>query len=764
MSSGLLILIIGSLANLMLGWLVFRNSKRRSIKLPFFLLTLAIVFWAIANYISIVEVRPESILFWMRTVMSLAVFQSVFFLLFALSFPEGLPKKYFKILSYYYIPLVLFAVILTQTKFLFSGVNIDDITNQRSPIIQPGMVVFVVVAIGSILAGLINLIIKYRKFIGRKRLLIGYLFIGIFIMFFLLIFNNLIVVVIFKYDSYVQLGPIYTLPFVLITTYAILKHQLFDIRVVIRKIVVYSVLLAVVFGVYSGVVSLLTSYLPINQTMGSLVAALFIAFGFDPLKKKLTATTEKYLFVSEYNDDEEIKKLSSTLSSVIDLDEALRSLMQNVMSAVKLERAATLVLSRNVEHPNTKEVDDLLNEEQGKKAKEITVKRIQEVNFKAPDRLLGPSMQPVIEYFNKKPTIQLLQTMIQEVEESELIYQNLTKKVSKGQHLDLAEGGRVLAIKKKVIEELERLKVAIVIPILVKEQLVGLVFFGEKLSNDAFYEQDLNFLGVVGSQTANAIEKARFYEEDQLKSEFVSIASHELLTPTAAIEGYLSMILEEKMAKVDPKAEEYLWKVFNSSKRLSRLVKDLLSVSRIESGRIKVESKVFNLAEVVSQQMDQLMIKAKEANLYLKADLPKIPANVFADPERVAQAVVNLVGNSLKYTKEGGVTVKIAQKPKFYEVQVIDTGIGISQEDREHLFQKFSRIDNKQTSGIAGTGLGLYITKSMIELMGGSISVQSEVGKGSTFAFTVPRQNIRNVKLSAGQSESLKNKQPQVNK
>jgi len=757
MTNGFLILTVGSLANLLLGTIVWRYSRKISVKAPFFLLTLALVLWSIANHISVTVSEPATILLWMRVVMSLATLQAASFLLFALSFPDGLPSKYYKHLPYFTV-LILVTLVVTQTGLLFSGVDIDSFTGQRGPIVGPGMLVFLLVAVGSILLGLINLIIKYLNYSGKNKVLISYLFIGIFIMFFMLIFNNLILVVLFKFDSNVQLGPIYTLPFVLFTSYAILKHQLFDIRVVIRKIVVYSTLLVVIFGVYSGIVFALTAYLPLNQTVGSLVAALLIAIGFEPLKKRLQTATEKFLFVSDYDPDEEIKKLSATLSNVIDLDEALRSLMQSVMTAVKLERAATVVLTRNESEHITKEVDDLVKEDKGEKPHELNIKSVQEVNFKAPDRLLGPNMQPVIEYFNKKPTIQLVQTMTQEIEDAEQIYQNLTRKVAKGQHLDLAEGARVLAIKKKIVNELTKLKIAIVIPIMVKNKLVGLVFFGDKLSNDSFYEQDLNFLGVVGSQTANAIEKARFYEEDQLKSEFVSIASHELLTPTAAIEGYLSMILEEKMGQIDPKAEEYLWKVFNSSKRLSRLVKDLLSISRIESGRIKIEPKVFNLNELVQQQIDQLSVRAQEASLYLKFNPTKAPVEVFADPERVAQAVVNIVGNGIKYTKKGGVEVKIVPKSKQVELQVIDTGVGLSAEDREHLFQKFSRIDNRQTAGIAGTGLGLYITKSMIELMGGSVAVQSKVGVGSTFSFTLPRGSARNANIK--RLKPIKNNHP----
>ena len=248
-------------------------------------------------------------------------------------------------------------------------------------------------------------------------------------------------------------------------------------------------------------------------------------------------------------------------------------------------------------------------------------------------------------------------------------------------------------------------------------------------------------LETIGSQAISSIQKAKLYEGDQMKSEFVSIASHELLTPISAIEGYLSMILDEHIGKVDPQARSYLGKVYTSSKRLSLLIKDLLSVSRIEAGHMKIDPQSLDINKTINEAIDQLKFVAQDKKLTLTYEKPAHPfPPVWADPDRVTQVLVNLISNAIKYTPAGTVTLRatLQAAAKHIKIEIIDTGMGMSKSAQSHLYEKFYRIDSPETAGIVGTGLGLYITKSIIERMGGSIAVKSEVGVGSTFAFTLP--------------------------
>jgi len=278
------------------------------------------------------------------------------------------------------------------------------------------------------------------------------------------------------------------------------------------------------------------------------------------------------------------------------------------------------------------------------------------------------------------------------------------------------------------------------------------------------------------------ITNKKLKQVDAMKTEFISMASHELLTPISAIEGYLSMMLDEKMVEIeDPKARQYMNSIYQSSRRLARLVADLLNVSRLEQGRLAVLKTPVDLNEIIKQVMMELQIKAKE-NKQTLAYQPGdgVDAKSFGDADKIKEVVVNMAGNALKYTKEGGqITVSTAIWPtekvtaawehlsehvkndnrptdgalqgivheKYRElvgdqqlvVTVKDNGVGISPTNLGQLFQKFSRIGDWSTQRVSGTGLGLYISRALVEIHHGRVWADSEgEGKGSTFYFSLP--------------------------
>lgn len=229
-------------------------------------------------------------------------------------------------------------------------------------------------------------------------------------------------------------------------------------------------------------------------------------------------------------------------------------------------------------------------------------------------------------------------------------------------------------------------------------------------------------------------------EIERMKFEFVSIASHELKTPIALIAGHLSMALEEKFGKMDEKIKGLVQKAYEGAQRLQKLVNDLLSVSRIEEGRMTLDLQKISLEEIINETIEEFLDKFKEKGLYLKFEKisSKVPS-VEVDRIKIKEVISNLLSNALKFTLKGGVTVKLKNLGKMVEVRVEDTGIGIKPEDIPYLFQKFHQIENPYVRKEQGTGLGLYICKSIIEMHGGKIWVESKgEGKGSTFIFTLP--------------------------
>jgi signal transduction histidine kinase len=260
------------------------------------------------------------------------------------------------------------------------------------------------------------------------------------------------------------------------------------------------------------------------------------------------------------------------------------------------------------------------------------------------------------------------------------------------------------------------------------------------LVNFSFKIQDIeNSLSTVTQEVYKM--NSKLHDLDKLKDDFVSIASHELRTPMTAIRSYAWMALNRPDVQLTEKMKKYLQRTLVSTERLINLVNDMLNVSRIESGRLEITPQVMDLQNLMGEVLVEIDAKAKEKNLKIENPNTQIP-KVFADPNKVHQVLLNILGNSLKFTKENGsIAISYFNDGYFLEVSIKDDGVGIAPEDLPRLFKKFSRLEDSYiaASSAGGTGLGLYICKSLIELMKGKIWVKSDgENKGTTFVFSLP--------------------------
>lgn len=235
-------------------------------------------------------------------------------------------------------------------------------------------------------------------------------------------------------------------------------------------------------------------------------------------------------------------------------------------------------------------------------------------------------------------------------------------------------------------------------------------------------------------------------KQEQQRSDFISTASHEMRTPVAAIQGYIELALNKKVASIDDKARGYLEKAHQSTNHLSNLFQDLLTVSKSDDGRLSNRPELVEINHLLEGIIEQNSVMAKEKNIKViyengaaanKNIAPLMYAHV--DPGRFREIISNLFENAVKYTAEGMITVGASLEDPNIIIRISDTGMGIATEDIPHLFQKFYRTDNTKTREIGGTGLGLYISKQIVETMGGVIWVESTVGEGSTFFVQIPR-------------------------
>ncbi len=231
----------------------------------------------------------------------------------------------------------------------------------------------------------------------------------------------------------------------------------------------------------------------------------------------------------------------------------------------------------------------------------------------------------------------------------------------------------------------------------------------------------------------------RLKEVDAMKDDFISMVSHELKTPMAAIKGYMAMIFEGVAGKIDQKAKIHLEKVLANIKRLDALVDALLDVSRLEQGRMQFDMQSVDMTKVLTTVTSSIDVQAKEKKLKLEYQpLPSPCPLIFADPERLDQIFENVIGNAIKYTFKGGVSIYHRLEEDQLKTIVQDTGIGMAKQDMKDLFKRFYRIRNEKTIDIPGTGLGLWITKEIVLKMNGQIYAESKEGIGSIFTIIFP--------------------------
>jgi signal transduction histidine kinase len=281
--------------------------------------------------------------------------------------------------------------------------------------------------------------------------------------------------------------------------------------------------------------------------------------------------------------------------------------------------------------------------------------------------------------------------------------------------------------------------------------VIGLIVMESRVAETQSSET-LTFLTRLSDHAAIAIANAQLYQEVQAandaKSEFVSFVAHELKNPMTSIKGYTELLAKGAVGTITDMQANFLATIHSNVERMSTLVSDLNDNSKIEAGRLRLDFKAIDLAGVVDEVMRstkrQLEDKKQTTDLIIPTKLPKI----WADPTRLAQIIVNLVSNANKYTPESGIITIGAEKSSnqwdpggaamVVHIWVKDNGIGISLEDQKKIFQKFFRSEDSKARESPGTGLGLNITRSLIEMMGGRVWFESEFRQGTTFHFTVP--------------------------
>jgi signal transduction histidine kinase len=306
-------------------------------------------------------------------------------------------------------------------------------------------------------------------------------------------------------------------------------------------------------------------------------------------------------------------------------------------------------------------------------------------------------------------------------------------------------------------------------PVLPQQNKKGFLFVATQRKDTVITEGDEELIKILTTQLGQALENARLFEKtwhaqqelekkvtertqeltnaleevkraSRRKTDFVSSVSHELRTPLTSIKGYAAILLTGKLGALLPEVRERLDKINRHSDELGHIVNDLLDISRIESGRVAMDLVVCELKQIIDKTEDLLSGALKEKEINFSVNIDPSASEVLVDKAQIERVFINLLGNAMKFTPPGGkISITTQKKDEMVQVNVSDTGCGIPTESLEAIFEEFFRVDNNINQEVKGTGLGLALVKRIIEAHQGRIWVESKIGSGATFSFTLQK-------------------------
>jgi signal transduction histidine kinase len=706
----LVVLLLAVSINAVLAIFVYKNNSKSATNIIFALLSFITIAWLTVAYVSLLPQFLSTSLIWIKLSVFFAVPMGL--LLFLLA--HTLPHKDLQIgkrLLYALIFIGAVVMIINISPYTFTGVEI--VGNSPNPTPGPGLIPFIIFSLFTSGGSIYLLIRKVMFSAGLAKQQIRLVTFGILLMLGLIIVTIMIPVAFLRSNIFVPLAPLYSLIFLGMTAYAIIRHKLFDIRLIVARAVAYVLLATILFASYIFATVLGTSiFFGASTKIGQLVLysvlTLIAAYSFQPLRTLLENATDKIFYRGKYDSSELLSSLTKIMATTLRLDQLTERLLIKILPEMRISKGAFVLL------------------EKGK------VESVKNVGFYKKTNFVGTDVLALLE-------------------------------TGKVQLTDEVGNKKI----KKILRELDA---TVSVPLVVGNDELGILLLGHKLSGEIYTDQDIKVLDILSPEISIAIQNAKAFEEiskfnvtlqkeiekatvelrganeklkelDKLKDEFMSIASHELRTPMTAIKSFVWLSLHGKSQEKQPKVREYLQKVYDSSERMINMINDMLNVSRIETGRLQLEIIPVPIFKVATQVKEDLLPRAQEMGIEIVINQDSgIPA-VLSDKDKLTEIFTNLIGNSIKFTKKGGkVTVSAQRANNMVEVSITDTGVGISQENMTKLFKKYGRIGESYAtvSPSTGTGLGLYITKQYLEKMDGGISVKSTLGKGTTFTFSLP--------------------------
>lgn len=710
----LAVLCFSVTANLVLAALVFAQNFQKNVNKYFALFAFSLVCWSVINYMSVHPIFFDQLSL-IRLDMASAVCMSMALLLLTNVFPTGI--YFYHQLGKFLISTGVILALLAMSPWLFT--SLDYSTGEPQPVPGPLIVPFAIYTLGALGLSIGILIRRLHTLRNKERAYIRYAILGIISTFSLLVIFNFIIVVVFHNTSFIAFTPVFVLIFSISFAYGMIRHQLFDIRLLVARFIAYLLLLLFV-GAFYGFTTVAVSYFLVDErpniaqtALSAAVVGILILF-VQPLRRFFNRITRALFYQDDYDTKNVLDELASVLVRSTDTDILANSSMSILKEALE-PRYITMLL---------------LDGADKKKQRFITIGN-------------EPS------HFSDIDFMPLLHAMPDVIT------------------TDMADG-KADRIRKKMGE----MNISIIARLETRGGVIGYCFFGYKTSGSAYGRRDMDLIRIARDELAVAIQNALRFEQiqdfnntlqqrieeatkelrasniqlqrlDEAKDEFVSMASHQLRTPLTSVKGYISMVLEGDVGKITSTQRKLLGEAFTSSERMVHLISDFLNVSRLQTGKFVLEQRRVDLSKLVSKEVNSLQTTAHAHGLTLEYHAPSYFPLLYLDGGKIRQVLMNFIDNAIYYSQEGTtITISLAIEDSSAVLEVKDTGIGVPKSEQAHLFTKFFRATNARKQRPDGTGVGLFLAKKVVVAHGGDIVFKSIENAGSTFGFQLPIKKL----------------------
>lgn len=731
METKIIILTISAIINIFLGALIYSKGKKEVSNILFSFMTFFIALWSVGLLFFVYTQSLPHTIIWVKFYYIAASFIASVFLHFCLVFLTKKKLALFPVILTYTFPLVLVFV------FFFSNFLIKEITIAGGvKEVKLNLFYYSIYGLWYLIvmgSGFFILFKKIRQSTDIEKVQIKYILSGTLISALSGMYFNLILPWIGNYKL-VWIGPSTTLIMAVVMAYAITRHHIFNTKVIATETL--TALMAIML-----LVRIPLSKTPSELAFNLIFFHIFLVLGIllirtvwqeihraqevENLNKEKIGAYDK--IANQAHNLQLLQKISDIILK--SFGEKLPNLTQKVLNiaAKDISYCSTILIG-------------LITEDK----KYLQAYSLSENKFST--FILNHLDRPFQEH----------QIAIEGSESNLFLQSHLNKKLIAGnKFVDFVNPPVPRAIA-ELIQKALGIKSVVSFPVLKGNESVGIMGFMLNKPKEKITEEDYHLLKAMADEISLAIEKTTVYKELEqkiedlkqinvdlqklldMKTEFMRVASHQLRTPISSVKGILSMLNEDGLPP--EKREEFIKLAYESADKLSSIIKDILSATSLEAGRLDLQFQKTNITKVLEESVKErgLLVAGKPVKLNYKPpiDIPEIQA----DPYWMKEVFNNLIDNAIFYTPKGEVNIGVANQPANVAVTIQDTGVGITPEDKERLFNKFTRGQNAMSVHPNGSGLGLYIAKNIIDLHQGNINIESAgQDKGTTIEVELPK-------------------------